>query len=108
MQTLRVFRLIPVAPPEANGWDLASNQGEVVVRAFSPADARIVAAAAEPDFSDISAKPGDGVSTAPASAFRDIGLYTVVEESGDRYPRDGERGVIAGTVDQDVIRPLEE
>ena len=39
-QTLGVYRLIPAAPPEDNGWDLAPNQGEVVVRAFSPADAR--------------------------------------------------------------------
>ena len=106
MQSLGIYRLVPIASPKDSAWDLAPNQGEVVVRAFSAADARLVAAEAEADFTSIAAMPGDGVSTAPASAFRTTALYAVREETGGRYPAAGERGVIAGTIDWRVIRPL--
>lgn len=94
-ERLRLFRLVPDAPATDPNWDLAAPQGELVVRARSIADARIVAAEAEADFLDLPAKPGDGVSTDFASAFRDEKLYRVEEiEPGDRDAR-GPRGVVA-------------
>lgn len=97
-QSLGVYRLIPCAAPDDSGWDLAPNQGEVVVRAYSPADARVVAAEAEGDFPDGHARPAHGVRTAPASAFRDLRLYTVVEETSDRFDKKGGRGILGGRV----------
>ncbi|TCM58513.1 hypothetical protein C8J36_101416 [Rhizobium sp. PP-F2F-G48] len=41
---LRLYRLVPSAGPGDPGWGNAPSQGEIVVRAESPADARIVAA----------------------------------------------------------------
>ncbi|MCY0093772.1 hypothetical protein [Hoeflea ulvae] len=89
---LQIYRLEPNTRPDDPRWDNAPNHGAVRVRAFSPADARIVAAEAEVDFLDIDAKPGDGTTTDFASAFRDDKLYHVtLEEEGD-VP--GERGLI--------------
>lgn len=103
-RSLGVYRLIPRAAPDDAGWDLAPNHGEVVVRAYSPADARVVAAEAEGDFPEAGAKPGDGVRTAPASAFRDIRLYSVVEEASGHFATDGERGVLGGRLAPVVLR----
>lgn len=94
----RIFKLIPIAAVGDPNWDRATNQGEVVVRANSPADARIVASEAEADFTDIGAKPGDGVSTRFASAFRDDKLYTVIEDDTGTFSRAGPREVLSGTV----------
>ncbi len=107
-QPLGVFRLVPKAPPDDSGWDLAPNQGEVVVRAHSPADARVVAAEAEGDFPELNAKPADGVRTAPASAFRDVRLYAVVEEKGEGFDANGARGVIEGRPDPAALRPVKQ
>jgi len=74
------------------------------VRARSEADARIVAAEAELDFLDVGAKPGDGVSTSFASAFRDQRLYRVVEDDSGAFPAEGPRGVLTGLSRQDPIR----
>ncbi|MDP2121189.1 MAG: hypothetical protein Q8K28_14925 [Hoeflea sp.] len=89
---LKIYRLIPSAAPNDPRWDNAPGHGEVRVRALSPADARIVAAAAEIDFLDIGAKPGDGTTTDFASAFRDDKLYHVVLESD--AAAEGPRGLV--------------
>lgn len=102
IQQLGLYRLVPVAAADDPNWGKAPSHGEVVVRAYSHADARIVAAEAEGDFPESSAKPGDGNSTAFASAFRDDKLYTVVEEGSDEG---GARGVIEGDFSFPVIKP---
>lgn len=101
---MRIYRLVPDAIETDPNWDLAELVGEVVVRAFSPADARIVAAEAEVDFLDVPAKPGDGVSTSFASAFRDNKLYRVVEDDTSAFPRQGPRAVLSGLVMRDTIK----
>lgn len=74
---LKAYELRPLAEPSDPNWDLSPAHGIVRVWALSPADARIVAAEAETDFLDIDAKPGDGNTTRPASAFRNEKLYAV-------------------------------
>ena len=106
-QALRIYRLIPRAAPDDGAWDLAPNQGEVVARAYSPADARLVAAEAEGDFPEMNARPGDGVRTAPASAFRDGRLYAVVEEASEHFAREGARRILGGRVAPAVLRPAQ-
>jgi len=108
MSELKLFRLVPVAAKDDPEWSRATYHGEVVVRARSPADARIVAAAAKTDFLDIDAKPSHGVSTEFASAFRDDKLYTVIEDTSGRFPVEGERDVVAGHVRRDTVKPLQE
>ncbi len=106
-EQLKLYRLIPIAAATDTNWDLAPNQGEVVVRARSSGDARVVAAEAELDFMEIDALPGDGNSTTSSSAFRSEKLYTVVDEAAGTYPLEGLREVVAGTVRVDNIRPTE-
>jgi len=103
-ETLKIYRLVPDAAETDPNWDLAEPAGEVVVRARSEADARIVAAEAELDFMDTQAKPGDGVSTSFASVFRDQRLYRVVEDGGDTFPAEGPRGVLSGLSRRDPIK----
>lgn len=98
---LSLYRLVPDAPAIDPNWDLAPSQGIVVVRAHSPADARIVAAEAELDFLDIAAKPGDGTSTKMASAFRDEKLYRVEEIEDDA---EGERGIVEHIPQEDLLQ----
>lgn len=106
---LKIFRLVPDAPDTDPRWDIAEPVGEVVVRAESPADARIVASHAEPDFPEVGAAPGDGVETDFASAVRDERLYRVEEDTSGRYPTEGEREVLQGGPDRKAtIRPLQE
>jgi hypothetical protein len=107
VEQLKLFRLVPVAAANDTNWDNAPNQGEVVVRARSSGDARVVAAEAELDFMEIDALPGDGNSTTSSSAFRNEKLYTVVDETDQSYPVEGPREVVAGTVRVDNIRPSE-
>lgn len=102
-QRLALYRLVPIAAANDPNWDHASNQGEVVVRAYSSGDARIVAEEAELDFLDTKAAPGDGNSTKMASAFRDNKLYTVVDEPEGAATADGPRGVVSGLLKRDVI-----
>ncbi|PWW00035.1 hypothetical protein DFR52_103236 [Hoeflea marina] len=92
--TLHVYRLTPSAQPNDPHWDIAPDHGVVIVRALSPADARIVAAGSEIDFLDIEAKPGDDATTDFASAFRNEKMYHVSEEPDGRYSTVGKRGVI--------------
>lgn len=101
---MKIYRLVPDAATKDPHWDLAEPAGEVVVRARSAADARIIAAEAEIDFLDTKAKPGDGVSTSFASAFRDDKLYSVVEDDRSPFPREGPRGVLKGLARPDRIK----
>lgn len=103
MSALHIYRLVPAAHPGDSRWNLAPCQGEVTVRARSPADARLVATQAENDFPEAGAKPGDGVETVFASAFRDDKLYHVVEDRSGEFPEEGERGVVAGHPRRHVI-----
>ena len=103
---LKLFRLVPVARAEDPRWDRAGSLGTILVRAESPADARLVASEAELDFTEIDAKPAEGTDTRMASAFRDEKLYTVIEvETGAAEA--GPRGVVEGTVSVGTIRPTE-
>jgi hypothetical protein len=104
---LKLYRLVPIASATDTNWDIAPNQGEVVVRARSSGDARVVAAEAELDYLEIDALPADGNSTTSSSAFRNEKLYTVIDETDPSYPLDGPREVVAGTVRVDNIRPTE-
>lgn len=106
-EELKLFRLVPIASATDTKWDIAPNHGEVVVRARSSGDARVVAAEAELDYMEIDALPGDGNSTTSSSAFRNEKLYTVVDERNPSYSVDGPREVVAGTVRVDNIRPTE-
>ncbi|WEX11404.1 hypothetical protein [Chelativorans sp. AA-79] len=103
-EPLKIFRLVPDAAATDPNWDLAQPAGEVVVRARSAADARIVAAEAEVDFLDTAAKPGDGVSTSFASAFRDEKLYRVIEEDGAAFPAEGPRAILSGLARPDPVK----
>jgi hypothetical protein len=103
METLKIFRLLPVADEADPRWGNADNHGEVIVRARSAADARVVASEAEDDFLETDALPGDGNSTRTFSAFRDDKLYTVVEDTTGRYSPLGERQVVAGKIDPVIL-----
>ncbi|WP_309086062.1 hypothetical protein [Chelativorans sp.] len=103
-EELRIYRLIPDAGEDDRNWDLAKPAGEVVVRARSAADARIVAAEAEVDFLDTPAKPAEGVSTSFASAFRDQRLYRVAEDDSGAFPREGPRTVLSGLTRPDPVK----
>lgn len=102
--TKKLYKLFPVAQAWDPNWDRAPSQGVVVVRADSPADARIVASEAEPDFLDRDAKPGDGASTRFASAFRDAKLYSVVEFNSSDFPTEGPREVVLGTIRNPLLK----
>jgi len=91
-EELKIFRLEPNTRLDDPRWGNAPNHGVIRVRAFSPADARIVAAEAEVDFLDIDAKPGDGTTTDFASAFRDDKLYHVTLEQDEAVL--GPRGLL--------------
>lgn len=100
---MKIFRLDPAAAPDDPNWDRASSHGTVIVRAESPADARIVASEREDDFLDSNAKPAHGASTRFASAFRDDKLYSVTEVHDSAYPAEGPREVLEGHIDPNVI-----
>lgn len=93
-----IFKLRPAAADYDPNWDRADSHGEVIVRALSPADARIVASEAEDDFMETDAKPGDGVSTRFASAFRDEKLYEVLEMADAAHAAEGPRAVLEGKI----------
>lgn len=107
MAELRIFKLKPIARVDDPNWDRAPDRGEITVRARSPADARVVAAAAENDLLDSDAKPSHGVSTEFASAFRDEKLYTVTEDTSGRFPSEGERGIVDGQLGQETNAALQ-
>lgn len=93
-----IYKLTPCAGDWDPNWDVAENQGEVIVRADSPADARVVASEAEPDFLDQDGMPGEGTSTRGASAFRNEKLYSVCEVEGCAFSREGPRELLGGTI----------
>ncbi|MBD1548771.1 hypothetical protein [Roseibium aggregatum] len=96
--TRKIYKLSPIAPEWDPNWDLAPEQGVVVVRAESPADARVVASEAEPDFLEADAHPGEDDSTREASAFRNEKLYSVTEIPDGSFPQSGPRELLAGTI----------
>lgn len=97
-EALKVYRLTPNAPCDDPNWQNSLIQGEVVVRAISPGDARLVAAEAEGDFPDLAAKPAEGISTNQSSAFLNEKLYTVILEEDADHTGPCDRGVIDGRV----------
>ncbi|MFB9949461.1 hypothetical protein ACFFP0_11415 [Rhizobium puerariae] len=102
-EKLKIYRLVPLAAPDDPNWQNAPPHGEVVVRARTAGDARLVASDAELDFTEIDASPAEGNSTDMASAFRNEKLYTVIEDESGRYEADGRRGVVGGRVRTDNI-----
>jgi hypothetical protein len=87
-----VYRLVPVAREDDPNWDRTTNQGEVLVRAYSSGDARIVAAYGEA--AAISLKNPLGTTQVSASAFRDEKLYHVAEDDSGAFPERGPRAVL--------------
>ncbi len=106
-ESLKIFRLVPLAASDDPNWQNAPSHGEVIVRARTSGDARIVASEAELDFTEIDASPAEGNSTKEASAFRNEKLYSVIEETSGRFPSEGERGVVSGRVRIDTIVPMQ-
>ena len=105
IEPLNVYRLIPIAQAHDPRWDNSPYQGEVVVAARTTGDARIVAAERELDFMEVDCAPAEGVSTSNASAFRSEKLYTVIELEHART--DLTRGVMAGNISVDTIKPVQ-
>ena len=89
---LHVYRLVPVAHPDDPNWKRAVSQGEVVVRARSSGDARVVASHAEA--AAITLREPQSTTQVEASALRDPKLYHVVQDDSGRYPAEGPRGVL--------------
>ena len=102
-EELKIYRLVPIASPDDPQWQNSPSQGEVVVRARTTGDARIVASEAELDFTDIDALPAEGNSTDMASAFRSEKLYTVILDESGRFSAEGQRAVLDGLVRVDNI-----
>ncbi len=106
-EKLKIFRLVPVAAADDPGWQNAPSHGEIVVRARTSGDARVVASEAELDFTEIDAAPAEGNSTTMASAFRSEKLYTVMEDMSGRFDPVGAREVVEGRVRVDTIVPTQ-
>ena len=85
---LAVFRLIPTAKRDDRRFARDAFHGEVVVRAHSAEDARVVAREAE-----AAALPD---ALPERSPFADASLYSVIEVAGADFLRGGRRGLIAG------------
>lgn len=100
-ESLKLYRLVPVAAPNDPNWQNGKSHGEVLVAARSSGDARVVAAERELDFRDIDAAPAEDKTTVMASVFRNEKLYTVIKiDDGKTYH---DRGVVSGTVAVDTI-----
>lgn len=106
-QALKIYRLVPNAPLDDPQWMNRPPQGEIVVRALTSGDARLVASEAELDFTEIDASPAEGNSTRIASAFRSEKLYTVIEDLSGRFASEGPREVVDGVVRVDTILPVQ-
>jgi len=100
-ESLKLYRLVPIATATDPNWLGAKSHGEVLVAARTAGDARIVAAECELDFMDIDAAPAEDKTTAMASVFRNEKLYTVIEVDNGRTHH--ARGVVSGTIDVDTI-----
>lgn len=91
-----IYRLSPAAAPDDPRWVLGHNHGDVLVRADSPAQARLVAAGAEDDLYAPVRFAEDGVTNAYHSPFRLEELYVVREENGSAHPDRGAPAVLEG------------
>lgn len=85
---LSIYRLIPTATRSDRRFARDAFHGEIVVRAYSPSDARRVASEAEAATLD---GPRNG-----GSPFDDAALYSVIEVAGAGLLRPGKRGVVTG------------
>lgn len=94
MQT-HIYRLHPLAAPDDPGWSLHAWRGEVLVRAQTAGDARLVAAEAEAG-SRTPREENDDVHSIRTSAFIDDKLYGVTLVESSRHSSDGPRGVLEG------------
>ncbi|WP_275783817.1 hypothetical protein [Pararhizobium gei] len=105
-EKLKLYRLIPVAQAGDPGWDGADFQGDIVVRAFSSADARVAAAPAELDRTEIDASQSGGHPIPHANAFGNERLYAVVEMlDRNGVAARGPRGVVSGGVSTGSAKP---
>lgn len=86
-KSLAIFRLVPTASRNDRRFARGAFHGEVVVRASSPDDARLVASEAEAACAGT--PPGD-------SPFRDETRYSVVEVTAVGFLCSGKRGLITG------------
>ena len=89
---MAVYRLFPIARPDDSNWDRATNQGEVIVRARSSGDARVVAS--EGEARAAGKDPALETTQLLASAFRDPHLYAVRLVTDGTYPAKGPREVL--------------
>jgi hypothetical protein len=87
-----IYRLTPTARPDDTNWDRTANRGEVVVRARSSGDARVVAS--EGEARAMGKDPTLATTQMLASAFRDSHLYAVHRVSDAQYPALGPREVL--------------
>jgi len=87
---LSIFRLVPTTARHDRRFARDALHGEVVVRAYSAADARRVASDA------VQVGPPAGPGTQADSPFQDETLYAVIEVPGVDFLRGGKRGLIAG------------
>lgn len=101
-ESLKLFRLVPVAAPNDSNWDVAENMGEVVVRAFSPADARVVAAQAELDFTEINSMPAEETRPAMQAPSATSGFMPC--ESKSRPSISGRKGRAALSKARSLLR----
>lgn len=92
-----IYRLYPLAEPGASNWDIARNHGEVVVRAKTSGDARLVAAEAEVDLARRHDE-NDDINSIRASAFTNEKLYGVQQISDGGLDPQGERGLMEGNL----------
>lgn len=104
-EPLNIYRLVPVAPPNDARWRNAPEVSEFLVAARTPGDARIVAAGAEFDFTEVRALPGEDVTTRHASIYRDEKAYTVIEVERGRH--DLIRGPLDHPPRSDAIVPVQ-
>ena len=100
MEQLKLYRLVPSAHPDDPNWDRAPNRGEVVVRARSSGDARVVAAQAE----TTNGRAGLFTTAVRASAFIDEKLYAVHDVAPGGYPAEGPRTVLQGLSGAEFVR----
>jgi hypothetical protein len=95
MAGLKIYRLTPNAPNDDPNWVRALNQGEVIVRARSSGDARIVAAYGEAMALTLKSPiAAETTAKVEISAFRDPRLYHVAEVSNSKFDPEGPRAVL--------------
>ena len=104
-EVLNIYRLVPVAPPNDARWRDTAEAREILVAARTPGDARIVAAGAELDFTEVEAIPGEDVTTRHGSIYRDEKAFTVIEVERDRH--DLIRGPLGDGPSVDTIAPVQ-